>query len=452
MPVPRKRLADLHLHLYGSIHCDDYLDHVIDRPVDWTAYKAAFRDAYGEVPPIQEVLECCRLGEADARKRFEELFVFGDRDSGNFARFQAKYNLLIAGSKWAAFSGADSDFSSLVNEVCVFMRQIVDRQRRQNIGYAEQRMTLSPSLSPGQARTLLEAMLRTYAACETPDFQPRLAVSLSRADPWPAWEATRQAASGPDGRLITAIDFCYLEEGFPPKLQRQLFEAVKEFNRQNPERALAILYHVGESFTDKSLESAVRWVHEAAEMGANRLGHAIALGVDPDKYGPHTRKESVGERIDQLNYDLRHMSGLRQAGVNLHETEITRELEQLRSRNQGEILPVEYDESRLNEIRARQTYAIRCIKAIGAVVEVCPTSNLRIGGITRPEHHSLVKFAAEDVPFVIGSDDPGIFGTTLTREIESAMNIAGFSEDYYDEIVERSWLSRSEVLSGRSLA
>ena len=449
MPGPRQRLADLHLHLYGSIHCDDYLDFVIDRPVDWTAYKAAFQDAYGEVSLIQETLERCRLEETGARQEFEKLFVFGDPDSGNFARFQAKYNMLIAGSRWATFSGEDLDFSALVNEVCVFMRQIVERQRRQNIGYAEQRMTIGPGLSPGKAMTLLEAMLRTYAACETPGFQPTLAVSLSRAD---AWEATRQAALGPDGRLLTAIDFCYLEEGFPPKLQRQLFEAVKEFNRENPERALAILYHVGESFTDKSLESAIRWVHESAEMGANRLGHAIALGVDPDKYGPHTRKEAVSERIDQLSYDLRHLEGLRQLDVILEEPEILRELEQLRSMDQEQILPVEYDESRLNEIRARQTYAIRCIKAIGAVVEVCPTSNFRIGGITGPEHHSLVKFVAEDVPFVIGSDDPGIFGTTLAKEIDLAMDIAGLSPDYYDEIVERSWRSRSEVLSGRSLA
>jgi adenosine deaminase len=58
-----------------------------------------------------------------------------------------------------------------------------------------------------------------------------------------------------------------------------------------PDHALAGLYHVGESFTDKTIESAIRWVHEAAEAGAHRLGHAIALGVEPHSYGPHTRHE-----------------------------------------------------------------------------------------------------------------------------------------------------------------
>ena len=85
---------------------------------------------------------------------------------------------------------------------------------------------------------------------------------------------------------------------------------MKDFNHRHPERALAILYHVGESFDDKSLESAVRWVHEAAEFGAHRLGHAISLGVDPRLYGNHIRNESVAERIDQLNYDLNHRDGL----------------------------------------------------------------------------------------------------------------------------------------------
>ena len=110
-------------------------------------------------------------------------------------------------------------------------------------------------------------MLKTYSEYEGSDIEPRLAVSLPRNNPWPDWEVTKEVALGAYGHLLTGIDFCYLEEGRPPKEQRELFEAVKDFNRMHPERALAILYHVGESFSDKSLESAVRWVHEAAELG-----------------------------------------------------------------------------------------------------------------------------------------------------------------------------------------
>ena len=135
------------------------------------------------------------------------------------------------------------------------------------------------------------------------------------------------------GEYLTGIDFCNVEEGFPPKHKRELFAAVHEWNERHPERALAILYHVGESFTDKSLESAVRWVHEAAQFGAHRLGHAIALGVDPEVYGAHERHESVAERIDQIEYDLSHADGLALARRSHRRKRAAAERAELREQN-----------------------------------------------------------------------------------------------------------------------
>ena len=65
------------------------------------------------------------------------------------------------------------------------------------------------------------------------------------------------------------------------------------------------------------------------------------------------------------------------------------------------------------------------------------------------EHHPLVQFVAYEAPFVVASDDPGIFDTTTADEVQSAIAIAGLAQDSYDEIVERSWLNRSEILVGR---
>ena len=136
-----------------------------------------------------------------------------------------------------------------------------------------------------------------------------------------------ELALSPYGHLLTGIDFCYLEEGPLPKNQESFFNDVKDFNRKHPERALAILYHVGENFDDKSLDSAIRWVHEAPELGAHRLGHAIALGVNPDKYGVHRRHETVSERTDQLKYDLRHADGLGQFVIPVDASRVTQELD-----------------------------------------------------------------------------------------------------------------------------
>jgi aminodeoxyfutalosine deaminase len=49
-------------------------------------------------------------------------------------------------------------------------------------------------------------------------------------------------------------------------------------------------------------------------------------------------------------------------------------------------------------------------------VEVCPTSNVCTGLVSRFEDHPLPKFLEEDLFVTLNSDDPGLFGTSLERE------------------------------------
>ena len=449
MNVHHRKLADLHTHLYGCIHSSDFLDFLSDRDVDWTRYRDNYRRVYGVAPAIAEILQQYRRGVASAGAEFDRLFVFGDDDAGNFDRFQAKYNMLNHGGVMSGFWRGDLPASAVIEETCMFIRKIIARQHSQNLGYVEHRMTLGPDGAQAQSGEMLLAMLATYAEYEDADIQARLAISLPREDPWPNWELVREAALGPLGHLLTGVDFCYLEEGYPPKDQRQFFDAVSDFNRRHPERALAVLYHVGESFNDKSLESAVRWVHEAAELGAHRLGHAIALGVDPERYGRHTRTERVAERMDQLRYDLRHREGLAEFGVHVDVGIATEELERLGDLPMDHRVTMEYDDAKLAELRQRQEFAIRCVRDLGAVIEVCPTSNRRIGGITNPEHHPVKQFIASDAPFVVASDDPGIFGITLADEVAWVGEHHRVPYDMMEHILELAWSSRSEVLTGR---
>ena len=428
-----RRTADIHVHLYGSIQPADYLDFVRSRDVDWEHYESAYHAAYGVATPARDILERCRSGEPAAEEEFHRLFVFGDDDAGSFQRFQAKMNMIVG----------------ILHELPTWVHKIIDAQRRQSVRYAEQRDLIGGTLKGGQARDHLSAILEEYSKYSDSEFQPRLAPSLPRGDPWPYWEITRELALGPNGHLLTGIDFCYIEEGHPPKEKRELFAEVRDFNRRHPERALAILYHVGESFEDKSLESAIRWVHEAAELGAHRLGHAIALGVDPDVYGKHERSETVAERIDQLRHDLHHAEGLRRHGVHIDVQEIRKELADVEAMEGDSEVTRNYDDAGLDVVRAPQRYAMECIRSLGAVVEVCPTSNRRIGGISSHHHYPVHRFIENDVPFVVASDDPGIFGTTLADEIDWVVQAADLSADAYDEIAKRSWRYRSEVLTGR---
>ena len=109
---------------------------------------------------------------------------------------------------------------------------------------------------------------------------------------------------------MVGVDFCDVEEGFPPKGARGLFRRLRADTTPIRRPAWRSSTTWARFYFDKSLESAVRWCHEAAELGSRRLGHCIALGLDPEvsvqrRGGSHLR-ESVAERLDQIAWDLRH--------------------------------------------------------------------------------------------------------------------------------------------------
>jgi hypothetical protein len=206
---------------------------------------------------------------------------------------------------------------------------------------------------------------------------------------------------------------------------------------------------VGESFTDKSLESVVRWVQEVAEMGAHRLGHAIALGIDPDALGEHTRTESVRERMDQLRYDLAHADALEKRGVRIDRAARDAELRRLEASDTNATVIHAYDRARLDEVRRRQDYAMERVRSTGAVIEVCPTSNRRIGGIDDPAHHPIHRFLVAGLRVVVASDDPGIFGVTLEDELAWVKKTAGLGDEAMRALRKNAWEARSEVVAGR---
>lgn len=444
-----EQLADLHLHFLGSVASRDLLDHLaVSRRIEWDLYDEAMQAAYGTIPPAREIVERHRAGDPGAAEAFDEIFVFGDADAGTFERFSAKYALLSVGSVTAMARLFASTETEIAAEMSAFSAGIRAERRRQGLAYVEQRIMLGRHLDSMRDRTALDTLLAGYDRPGTGLIE-RLAVSVHRSDPWAAWERLQEMALGPHGSKLVGIDFCSVEEEFPPKEQAAFFTAVRDFNAAHPERALAILYHVGESFTDKSLESAIRWVQEAAEYGAHRLGHAIALGIDPAAFGAHTRVESVAERRDQIAYDLRHRDELRSVGVDIDTNALTDELTTLATQDDNEILAVEYDLARLDDVRRRQDFAMSRVRSTGAVIEVCPTSNRRIGGITNPAHHPVHRFLAARLPVVIATDNPGIFGTTLDAELDWVCDQTGGGTELRRQLIDTAYNSRAEVLSGR---
>ncbi len=68
---------------------------------------------------------------------------------------------------------------------------------------------------------------------------------------------------------------------------------------------------------------------------------------------------------------------------------------------------------------------VRHLAETGTPVEVCPTSNVATGAVERLELHPLKELVDAGVQVSINSDDPPMFGTTLTREYQIATELLG---------------------------
>jgi adenosine deaminase len=273
----------------------------------------------------------------------------------------------------------------------------------------------------------------------------RYLISIPRWAPSEGYEMVQQLFDQ-NPELIPAIvglDFCFFEEGYPPKTVQKLFERIGRDNQERPERALGVAYHVGETYFDKSLESAIRWCHEVAEMGARRLGHAIALGLDPAvavARRPNAHEtEPVSERLDQIAYDLAHQDHLLAYGVEVDAAALEKEHAQLSRQAEDGLVERPYTPQRLAAARARQDFVLDRLAKLGTVIETCPTSNLRIGGVPSPAEHPVHRFLRADVNLVISADVPGTFVTPLAAESEWVLAHTNYSSA---ELVERLGVPR----------
>ncbi|MFQ5746514.1 MAG: adenosine deaminase [Gemmatimonadota bacterium] len=83
----------------------------------------------------------------------------------------------------------------------------------------------------------------------------------------------------------------------------------------------------------------------------------------------------------------------------------------------------------------RLGHGVRCLEDPGLVdelrarripLEVCPTSNVRLGVVPSLADHPLPRLRAEGLVVTVNSDDPPMFGTTLTREYERTASAFGW--------------------------
>lgn len=419
--------TELHIHMAGAYSLDDVTALGRDRyeQIDWHGrdYPTLFEATCGYPPEPKLAFE--RALNGNGRGHLRRLHEFGPDDVGHFDRFMQKYRFFqhIWYDCWQR--GPE--------RARAMLERLVERHRCEGLRYVEYRVSFWGSGSEQQAflHTLHQFLLEASDA----NFTARHIMPLSRDEPEASYQMLRDyLQTHPElATAVVGVDFASIEEGYPPRRFRPILTQINRDNRADPAQALPVVYHVGETFFDKSLESAIRWCHEVALMGVARLGHAIVLGLDPAVAvgrRPFAHEhEPVSERLDQIEYDLTFARELARAGVTINAAQLRAERVALTKLEPDVVVTRPYTPQRLTDIRRRQTFVLEQLARCGTVIECCPTSNLRIAAIPSPAEHPIHRFLASDVNLVICSDDPGTFGVTLASEVDWVLTHSTFSKD-----------------------
>jgi len=383
-------MLDPHLHLYGALTPGEALDLAEGHAVDWGWLAGRWRHAGIEPPDFAALAARHRAREADADRELAAALAGGPP---GFAAFQARYDLVSACSRWA--HGDHERWSAATAEEVSRVCALVGGRWP-----AEARIMLPLTASDAWAEAALDHLAQTARRHGL-----HLAISLPRAAPLRHWPQVAAAAAR--HACITGIDLCGIED--EPARHARLAAAVAAWNAAHGRR-LALLVHVGEQLRAVQPLTAVRRVWDAVALGADRLGHALAVRLDPAAWPETPAWERVDERRARLAW-LQWQAG----DLGLDADAIDRELAGLAGRDGASQLAAEPTDPGL--LRACQDAVLARIRQAGRTIEVCPASNRAVSGAPLAAH-GLDRLAGLD--WTVGSDDPGILGTTLAEEQRSA--------------------------------
>lgn len=428
---------ELHLHLYGCLDADDVWqlgkNSWKNRTKELEWYADEYEKVWGRRPDWKSYWE-----NEDGRERLRRDYLF--QTPSTLGHFLACINLTIA------------MFPITPDNVDV-LDHILARMKHSGLKYAELRNPLPQRFNEEDTTRYLNIFAASILAFEKKHgsfFIPRVPISLTRQDE----DLDRQYGylrrwldRNPElGVAFPAIDFCHAEENFPPKHKREFFKRVKEDNAKSPKTALAILYHVGESFQTISIESSARWVWQAHTWGADRLGHCISLGLPPELMLGKKVHERVEERLDHIAFLLESESWLRKNGYAVNTQELLAEREALGKRSPDERFERTYSQADVPRVRAFQDALMDDLKEKNAIIECNPSSNLLIGNIPSPSDHPLRRFLARGLNVTLSTDDPGIFSTSMQKEEQVCRDKIGLSEDDLRRMAKNAELTISERL------
>ena len=134
--------CELHVHIGGCLYAEDILElgREVYREVDWDLFVDTYELAFAKRPDPIALFQDALSDDAAALARLRDHFFVGAADGGDFARFQAKFNLAIC--LWRYWQ------QTLQREEEI-TRRIVERHRSEGLDYVEYRsMYMQDSADP----------------------------------------------------------------------------------------------------------------------------------------------------------------------------------------------------------------------------------------------------------------------------------------------------------------
>lgn len=412
------RVCEHHLHLYGCLTAADVWqlgrDRWRGRQKQLDHYASNYAKFYGITPDYKKFWQ--QENGLELIKKYYEVDTHL-----TFLQFQAKFNLLIA-----LFPVQDNDF--------FIWEHILHKHMLAGMHYAEYRFVYPPPpLAPAPYLRRVNTIISHYIDMSAGNFNPRLALSLARepAQALTQYRTIRKLlATDPAAfQYISGIDLCGFEEDYPPCLYRHLFQEINADN-QRSKHQLAILIHIGESFTQLSLHSSIRRVLQAYTCGAHRLGHAISLGIDPENLRGKEVWEDKNEHLIHLRWLLQEKENLKAHAYEIDTTVVQNKIKKLTENGENKIKFV-YNNETLPDLCLFQDTALRLAKKNKLLIESCPTSNYFLGKIKKYRYHPLVKFKEHDLQVLLSSDDPGIFNTDWQQEKKFCQQKLNIEPDFF---------------------
>ena len=199
-----------------------------------------------------------------------------------------------------------------------------------------------------------------------------------------------------------------------------IFEGL-ERGRQRGERdfGISVLWifdavrHFGADAAQKVFELAVRY--------RDRNVIAVGIGGDEQKAKPELFRDSYAYAADNGLHLTAH------AGETAGPESIWGAIN-LRAERIGHGLTAAQDPDLVEELAQRQV-----------PIEICITSNVRTGCCKTVSEHPVKQYFDHGLMITVNTDDPAMFGTTLSHEYQLAQQAFGFTDEHLRELARNSF-------------